>query len=120
MIKIYAYYKNNDTVFEAIPDEGTAPDGVVFGQPFDTNALHLSSLDPMHAVGFWLKRVVNAEADTNSSNRNAYMSTANTNQKSITFSKILVAIDGSDESMNAADYAIFISKEYNAELYALH
>ena len=47
------------------------------------------------------------------------MSTANTNQK-VTFSKILVAMDGSDESMNAADYAIFISKEYNAELYALH
>jgi nucleotide-binding universal stress UspA family protein len=50
-----------------------------------------------------------------------YMSTANINQK-VTFSKILVAIDGSDESMNAADYAIFISKEHNnAEpLYALH
>jgi nucleotide-binding universal stress UspA family protein len=39
----------------------------------------------------------------------------------ITFSKVLVAIDGSDASMDAADYAIFISKEYNAELlYALH
>jgi nucleotide-binding universal stress UspA family protein len=35
-------------------------------------------------------------------------------------SKILVAIDGSDESMDAADQAISISKEYNAELYALH
>jgi nucleotide-binding universal stress UspA family protein len=35
-------------------------------------------------------------------------------------SKILVAIDGSDASMDAADYAISISKEYNAELYALH
>jgi nucleotide-binding universal stress UspA family protein len=39
----------------------------------------------------------------------------------ITFSKMLVAIDGSDASMDAADYAIFISKQYNAELlYALH
>lgn len=36
------------------------------------------------------------------------------------FSKMLVAIDGSDESMDAADYATSISKEYNAELYALH
>jgi hypothetical protein len=42
-------------------------------------------------------------------------------KKTITFSKMLVAIDGSDASMDAADYAIFISKEYNAELlYALH
>jgi nucleotide-binding universal stress UspA family protein len=33
----------------------------------------------------------------------------------------LVAIDGSDASMDAADYAISLSKEYNnAELYALH
>jgi nucleotide-binding universal stress UspA family protein len=37
-----------------------------------------------------------------------------------TFSKILVAIDGSEESMDAVDYAISLSKEYNAELYALH
>jgi nucleotide-binding universal stress UspA family protein len=36
------------------------------------------------------------------------------------FSKMLVAIDGSDSSMDAADYAISMSKEYNAELYALH
>ena len=35
-------------------------------------------------------------------------------------SKMLVAIDGSDVSMDAANYAIFISKEYNAELFALH
>ena len=34
------------------------------------------------------------------------------------FSKILIAIDGSDASMDAADYAI--SKQHNAELYALH
>ena len=47
--------------------------------------------------------------------------TAIASQKTITFSKMLVAIDGSDASMDAADYAIFISKEYNAELlYALH
>ena len=41
------------------------------------------------------------------------------NQKPI-FSKILVAIDGSDASMDAADYATAISQRYNAELYALH
>ena len=37
------------------------------------------------------------------------------------FSRILIAIDGSDASMDAADYAISISEQYNAELlYALH
>ena len=41
------------------------------------------------------------------------------NQKTI-FSKILVAIDSSDASMDAADYATVISKKYNAQLYALH
>jgi nucleotide-binding universal stress UspA family protein len=41
------------------------------------------------------------------------------NQKPI-FSKILVAVDSSDASMDAADYATAISKKYNAELYALH
>jgi|SRR5438093_6194025 len=46
-------------------------------------------------------------------------STSSANQKAI-ISKILVAIDGSDASMDAADHAIYISKEYNAELYALH
>jgi nucleotide-binding universal stress UspA family protein len=40
-------------------------------------------------------------------------------QKAI-ISKILVAIDGSAASMEAADYATSISKKYNAELYALH
>lgn len=45
--------------------------------------------------------------------------TTGANQNAI-ISKILVAIDGSDASMDAADYAISISKEYNAELYALH
>ena len=46
-------------------------------------------------------------------------SATTTSQKTI-ISKILVAIDGSDASMDAADYAISISKKYNAELYALH
>jgi Universal stress protein family len=41
------------------------------------------------------------------------------NQKAI-FSKILVAIDSSDASMDAADYATAMSQRYNAELYALH
>ena len=45
--------------------------------------------------------------------------TTGANQNAI-ISKILVAIDGSDASMDAVDYAISISKEYNAELYALH
>jgi nucleotide-binding universal stress UspA family protein len=40
-------------------------------------------------------------------------------QKAI-ISKILVAVDGSDESMYAADLATSLSKEHNAELYALH
>jgi len=40
-------------------------------------------------------------------------------QKAI-ISKVLVAIDGSDTSMDASDRATSISKEYNAELYALH
>ena len=48
------------------------------------------------------------------------MSTTTPGQKAI-FSKILVAIDGSDASMDAADYAISISKQHNVELlYALH
>ena len=46
-------------------------------------------------------------------------STSGANQKAI-ISKILVAIDGSDASMDASDYATAISKKYNAELYALH
>src|SRR5215813_9782682 len=41
------------------------------------------------------------------------------NQKAI-FSKILVAIDSFDASMDAADYATSMSKKYNAQLYALH
>ena len=49
------------------------------------------------------------------------MSTTTGDSQKTLFSKILVAIDGSDSSMDAADYAIFISKQHNAELlYALH
>jgi nucleotide-binding universal stress UspA family protein len=49
------------------------------------------------------------------------MSTTTTASQKTLFSKILVAIDGSDSSMDAADYAISLSKEFNnAELYALH
>jgi nucleotide-binding universal stress UspA family protein len=33
------------------------------------------------------------------------------------FSKILVAIDGSEASMDAADYAIQMAREYNSERY---
>ena len=36
------------------------------------------------------------------------------------FSKILVAIDGSKESMDAAEYAVAIAKKHNAALVALH
>ena len=35
------------------------------------------------------------------------------------FSKILVAVDGSEQSMRAADYAIELAKKYHAELIAL-
>jgi nucleotide-binding universal stress UspA family protein len=38
----------------------------------------------------------------------------------IGFSKIMVGIDGSEESINAADYAIAIANKYNAELIAIH
>ena len=34
----------------------------------------------------------------------------------IGISKTMVGIDGSEESVNAADYAIAIAKRYNAEL----
>lgn len=43
--------------------------------------------------------------------------TTGASQKAI-ISKILVAIDGSDASMDAADYAISTPKVYDAELYA--
>jgi nucleotide-binding universal stress UspA family protein len=36
------------------------------------------------------------------------------------FSKILVAVDGSQASMDAADQAIKIARKYNSELIALH
>ena len=35
------------------------------------------------------------------------------------FSKIVVAVDGSEQSMQAADYAIELAKKYNAQLTAL-
>ena len=55
------------------------------------------------------------------SNRNTTITPMTTTGKRIIMiSKILIAIDGSDASMDAADYAISISKQYNAELYALH
>lgn len=38
----------------------------------------------------------------------------------IGFSKIVVGVDGSDESMKAAEYAISVAKMYNAELIAIN
>jgi nucleotide-binding universal stress UspA family protein len=61
------------------------------------------------------------ESSTTTTATAATTKTTTASQKIITFSKMLVAIDGSDASMDAADHAIFISKEYNTELlYALH
>ena len=40
-------------------------------------------------------------------------------QKGI-FSKILIAIDGSKQSMDASNYAINVSSKFNAGLYAIH
>ena len=37
-----------------------------------------------------------------------------------TFSKILVGLDGSDSSFEAADYAISLAKHYGSELIAIH
>ena len=45
------------------------------------------------------------------------MSIESSNEK---FSKILVGIDGSEPSMNAADYAVLLAQQYNADLIALH
>jgi nucleotide-binding universal stress UspA family protein len=45
------------------------------------------------------------------------LSEANTKLK---FSKILVAIDGSEESMDAAEYAIIVARKFSSELIALH
>src|SRR5262249_26077546 len=50
--------------------------------------------------------------------RNRHMSSSA--NKKLIFSKILVAIDSFDASMDAADYATSMSQRYNAELYALH
>jgi nucleotide-binding universal stress UspA family protein len=36
------------------------------------------------------------------------------------FSKILIAIDGSEPSMDAADYAILMARMYNSPMIALH
>ena len=41
------------------------------------------------------------------------------NNKAEKFSKILVAVDGSEQSMQAAAYAIDLAKKYNAQLIAL-
>ena len=38
----------------------------------------------------------------------------------IGISKIMVGIDGSEESVNAAEFAIAIAKRYNAELIAVN
>ena len=35
-------------------------------------------------------------------------------------SKILVAIDGSDAAFDAADYAVMLAKQHNAQLFLLH
>jgi nucleotide-binding universal stress UspA family protein len=45
------------------------------------------------------------------------MSTITHNKK---FSKILVAVDGSEHSMNAAEYGIFLAQKYDADLIALY
>jgi nucleotide-binding universal stress UspA family protein len=50
----------------------------------------------------------------------SYMSTMETKKQIGTFSKILVAIDGSRQSMDAGYYAIDMSNKFNAELYAIH
>jgi nucleotide-binding universal stress UspA family protein len=41
-------------------------------------------------------------------------------EKGKKFSKILVAVDGSEASMDAADYAIELARKYNSKLIALH
>ena len=46
--------------------------------------------------------------------------TATNNTSKQIFSKVLVAIDGSEKSMDAAEYSICISENYNAQLYALN
>jgi nucleotide-binding universal stress UspA family protein len=41
-------------------------------------------------------------------------------ESNINFSNILVAIDGSEISMNTVDYAIQIAKKHNSQVIALH
>ena len=41
-------------------------------------------------------------------------------ESNINFSKILVAIDGSEISMNTVDYAIQMAKKHNSQVIALH
>jgi nucleotide-binding universal stress UspA family protein len=41
-------------------------------------------------------------------------------EQKVKFSKILIAADGSEASMDAADYAILTARKYNSELIALH
>src|SRR5919109_2472713 len=48
------------------------------------------------------------------------MSTMETKKQIGTFSKILVAIDGSRQSRGAGYYAIDVSNKFNAELYTIH
>ena len=50
----------------------------------------------------------------------ATTNTATNNTSKQIFSKVLVAIDGSEKSMNAAEYSICISEKYHAQLYALN
>lgn len=47
-------------------------------------------------------------------------STATNNKSRQIFSKILVAIDGSEKSMDAADFAISIATMHNFELILIH
>ena len=47
-------------------------------------------------------------------------STATNNKSRQIFSKILVAIDGSEKSMDAADFAISIATMHNSELILIH
>jgi nucleotide-binding universal stress UspA family protein len=50
----------------------------------------------------------------------ATTNTATNNTSKQIFSKVLVAVDGSEKSMDAAEYSICISESYNAQLYALN
>lgn len=48
------------------------------------------------------------------------MSIPGTEKQKRIFSKILIAIDGSKQSMDAATYAINVSSKFSAGLYAIH